>query len=184
LLLRGIIRASKFVDAKINLERAHAARQKGDYLTASTSLLGAVSSIATFLNACFATGTKLLTKRGWLPIEQLVVGDEVWNKPEHEPGHPGGWKQVEELFVRTGRIWHLHAGGQVIRTTGEHPFYVVGKGCGLRLRRPACGRPPNQPPLPTAGAGRLVEGRGSLVPRRAGVGALPPFGYSPSPVLG
>ncbi|MFQ3651138.1 MAG: HNH endonuclease [Gemmataceae bacterium] len=35
---------------------------------------------------------------------------------------------VEELFQRTGRIWHLHVGGQLIRTTGEHPFYVVGKG--------------------------------------------------------
>ena len=75
LLLRGIIRAAKVVDVKINLDRAHTAWQKGDYLTAGTSLLGAVSSTATFLNACFAAGTKLLTKRGWLPIEQLVVGD-------------------------------------------------------------------------------------------------------------
>jgi hypothetical protein len=78
--------------------------------------------------ACFAAGTKLLTKRGWVPIEQLQVGDEVWSKPEDEPGHPGGWKRVEELFQRTGRIWHLHVGGELIRTTGEHPFYVVGKG--------------------------------------------------------
>jgi hypothetical protein len=76
----------------------------------------------------FATGTKLHTNRGWLPIEELRVGDEVWSKPEGEPGHPGGWKLVEELFQRTGRIWHLHVGGQLIRTTGEHPFYVVGKG--------------------------------------------------------
>ncbi|MFQ3593258.1 MAG: polymorphic toxin-type HINT domain-containing protein [Gemmataceae bacterium] len=128
LLLRGIIRASKFVDAGINLERAHAAWQKGDYLTAGTSLLGAVSSTATFLNACFAAGTKLLTKRGWIAIEHLQVGDEVWSKPEGEPGHEGGWKAVEELFQRTGRIWHLHVGGELIRTTGEHPFFVVGKG--------------------------------------------------------
>ncbi|MFQ3593256.1 MAG: polymorphic toxin-type HINT domain-containing protein [Gemmataceae bacterium] len=116
------------MDVKINLERAHAAWQKGDYLIAGTSLLGAVSSAATFLNACFAAGTKLLTKRGWLPIEQLQVGDEVWSKPEGEPGHSGGWKAVEELFQRTGRIWHLHIGGEVIRTTGEHPFFVVGQG--------------------------------------------------------
>jgi len=52
----------------------------------------------------------------------------VWSKPEDEPDHPGGWKLVEELFVRTGRIWHLHVGGELIRTTGEHPFYVLGKG--------------------------------------------------------
>jgi len=35
---------------------------------------------------------------------------------------------VEEVFVRTGRIWHLHANRQVIRTTAEHPFWVKGKG--------------------------------------------------------
>lgn len=45
-----------------------------------------------------------------------------------EPGHAGDWKNVEELFVRTGRIWHLHVGGELIRTTGGHPFSVVGKG--------------------------------------------------------
>jgi hypothetical protein len=127
-LLRRTIQFAKVVDIKINLERAHAAWQQGDYLTAGTSLLGAVSSAATLRKACFAAGTKLLTKRGWLPIEQLQVGDEVWSKPEGEPGHPGDWKMVEELFQRTGRIWHLHAGGELIRTTGEHPFYVVGKG--------------------------------------------------------
>jgi hypothetical protein len=34
-------------------------------------------------------------------------------------------KVVVDVFARTGRIWHLHAGGQVIRTTAEHPFFVV-----------------------------------------------------------
>lgn len=35
---------------------------------------------------------------------------------------------VEEVFVRQGLVWHLHIGGQVIRTTAEHPFYAWGKG--------------------------------------------------------
>jgi hypothetical protein len=26
------------------------------------------------------------------------------------------------------RIWHLHIGGKVVRTTPEHPFFVNGKG--------------------------------------------------------
>ena len=30
--------------------------------------------------------------------------------------------------MRTGEIWHLHIGGEVIRTTAEHPFWVMGKG--------------------------------------------------------
>jgi hypothetical protein len=38
-------------------------------------------------------------------------------------------KLVEEVFVRAGRVWHLHLpGGVVIRTTGEHPFYMAGRG--------------------------------------------------------
>jgi hypothetical protein len=32
------------------------------------------------------------------------------------------------VFVRLGRVLHLHVGDRVIRTTGEHPFYVWGRG--------------------------------------------------------
>ena len=35
---------------------------------------------------------------------------------------------MEEVFVREGVVWHLHVGGQVIRTTAEHPFYESRKG--------------------------------------------------------
>jgi Pretoxin HINT domain len=35
---------------------------------------------------------------------------------------------VEARFERTGCILHLHAGGEVIRTTPEHPFYVEDQG--------------------------------------------------------
>ena len=41
---------------------------------------------------------------------------------------PAEWKRVEERFERTGRILHLHVGGEVIRTTPEHPFFVAGTG--------------------------------------------------------
>ena len=35
---------------------------------------------------------------------------------------------MEAIFVRVALIWSMRAGGQVIRTTDEHPFYVQGKG--------------------------------------------------------
>jgi hypothetical protein len=35
---------------------------------------------------------------------------------------------VEEVFVTGSLVWHLHIGGQVIRTTAEHPFYAHEKG--------------------------------------------------------
>jgi hypothetical protein len=37
-------------------------------------------------------------------------------------------KVVEEVFRRTSPIWHVHAAGQIIRTTGEHPFFAYNKG--------------------------------------------------------
>jgi hypothetical protein len=37
-------------------------------------------------------------------------------------------QRVEEVFVREGLIWELRLGGQVIRTTAEHPFYHETRG--------------------------------------------------------
>src|SRR5262249_37167662 len=47
---------------------------------------------------------------------------------EFDPDGPVEAKVVEEVFVRVGHLMHLHVGGQVIRTTLEHPFFVRGKG--------------------------------------------------------
>ena len=35
---------------------------------------------------------------------------------------------MEEVFERFAGVYHLHLGGQLIRTTAEHPFYAAGKG--------------------------------------------------------
>jgi hypothetical protein len=37
-------------------------------------------------------------------------------------------QRVEEVFVREGLIWELRIGGQVIRTTAEHPFFHETRG--------------------------------------------------------
>src|SRR5262249_55972263 len=34
---------------------------------------------------------------------------------------------VEEVFVRVGQVLHIHVRGRIIRTTSEHPFWVVNK---------------------------------------------------------
>jgi hypothetical protein len=77
---------------------------------------------------CFAVGTPLLTPDGSKPIEQFKVGDLVLSRDENTPEGPVEAKMVVEVLVRTGRILHVHVGGQVIRTTSEHPFWVQGKG--------------------------------------------------------
>jgi hypothetical protein len=80
------------------------------------------------LGACFGAGTPLLTPDGHKAIEKFAVGDAILSRSEYDPAGPLEVKRVEEVFVRTGRIMNLHAGGQVIRTTAEHPFWVQGLG--------------------------------------------------------
>ena len=100
----------------------------GDIAGGLLDVAQAGASAYRFMQSCFAAGTKLLTKRGWVAIEKLEVGDEVWSKPEEEPGAVGAWKRVEELFVRTAMLLRVQVGGQEILTTGEHPFFIRDKG--------------------------------------------------------
>jgi hypothetical protein len=50
------------------------------------------------------------------------------SRHDDDPKGPLQWKKVEELFKRFGDLLHLHIAGQLIKTTGEHPFYVYDKG--------------------------------------------------------
>ena len=80
------------------------------------------------LAACFCAGTLLRTPGGLQAIETLKVGDTVLSRDEHDPAGVNDYKVVEEVFERLGRVWHLTAGGRLIRTTGEHPFHEATKG--------------------------------------------------------
>ena len=75
-----------------------------------------------------AGDTPLLTPAGSRRIDELQVGDLVLARDEHDLGGLVAPRAVEEVFVRFGRIMHLHVGGQVIRTTAEHPFYAENRG--------------------------------------------------------
>src|SRR5207249_766311 len=78
--------------------------------------------------ACFAGDMEVLTRRGYVRWDALTEDDEVASCDEHNPFGAVEYKRVEEIFRTTGRIWHVHVKGQVIRTTPRHPFYVWGKG--------------------------------------------------------
>ena len=77
---------------------------------------------------CLAAGTPIRTPEGSKPIEEIRRGDLVVSRDENDPTGPMQAKSVEEVFARAGLVWHLHLGGQVVRTTAEHPFYAAGKG--------------------------------------------------------
>jgi Pretoxin HINT domain len=52
----------------------------------------------------------------------------VLSQSEHDAEGRVETKVVEEVYVRTGQVLHLHINGELIGTTGEHPFWVKGKG--------------------------------------------------------
>lgn len=82
-----------------------------------------------FLNAgCFAAGTKLWTPAGYRKVEEFKAGDLIYSRNEFDPAGPVEVKVIEEVFERFAGVYNLHVGGQVIGTSGEHPFYVEGKG--------------------------------------------------------
>ncbi|MBY0456779.1 MAG: HINT domain-containing protein, partial [Gemmataceae bacterium] len=79
-------------------------------------------------------GTPVLTPGGWTPIEELAEGAFVLSRDEHDPAAVSRRvlqtfaRRVLQRFVRVSPVLNLHAGGQIIGTTGEHPFWAEGKG--------------------------------------------------------
>ena len=61
-------------------------------------------------------------------MEDFRVGDRVLSRDEFDSTGAIEAKVVEEIFVHQALAWHLHVGGQTIRTTAEHPFWIEGKG--------------------------------------------------------
>lgn len=68
---------------------------------------------------CFPAGTLILTRRGQVPIEDVVVGDDVFT-------HERRWRPVTTTMRKMAETVMVkgigHAGG--IETTAEHPFYA------------------------------------------------------------
>ena len=123
--------------AQRSWEAVDAAR-RGDWEGALGKVQGALSSWGQFAQPCFASGTPVLTPDGWRAIEAVVRGDVVLTRDEHDPSGAVVARVVEEVFTRSARILVVRAGGQVVRTTQEHPFYVEGKGwtpAGMQIGR-------------------------------------------------
>ncbi len=87
----------------------------------------------TDVGACFVAGTLVHTDKGLVPIEKLRVGDMVLSQPEMKGELT--YTPVVNTFVHEDKIVYLieyygdddmTANGLV--ATGNHPFWVVGKG--------------------------------------------------------
>jgi hypothetical protein len=89
---------------------------------------GNLAPLQNYLVNCFAAGTPILGEHGSRPIEEYRAGDKVWARDENNPDSAPALKSIEECFVNELPIWHVHIGGQVVRTTDEHPFWVERRG--------------------------------------------------------
>ena len=61
---------------------------------------------------CFGAGTPVLTQRGSIAIEEVIVGDLVWT-------HKNRWRKVTDTMSRVAEAIQI---GPIV-TTEDHPFY-------------------------------------------------------------
>jgi RHS repeat-associated protein len=77
---------------------------------------------------CFVAGTEILTPDGLKNIEDIQVGDWVIADDPTTPGEIES-RQVTNTFIRhTDKLVDLYIDGEVISTTGEHPFWTPDQG--------------------------------------------------------
>ena len=71
-------------------------------------------------NGCFVPGTRVLTReRGYVPIEQVQVGEHTWT-------HLGRWRAIKEVLKSEATAVHdaRAAGGLPVAATANHWFHL------------------------------------------------------------
>ena len=75
---------------------------------------------------CFTSGTLVLTSKGYIPIDNILVGDSVYAYSDSL--NRIDLKVVKETFTRTfNEYFKIYFGNTVLNVTHEHPFYINGK---------------------------------------------------------
>ncbi len=96
-----------------------------DLLTAGADAF----ALAKFIrSSCFTAEMLLDAEGGKKRADAIVEGDRLWSRNESDHTGPVQLKVVEKVFKLLASIWNVHVAGQILRTTAEHPFYVLGRG--------------------------------------------------------
>jgi hypothetical protein len=98
--------------------------KEGDWLGGALQIAQSAADVYAMRGSCLTRETELLTRYGFKRIDTFVPGDKLLARSELDPFGPLEEKEVEAVLATYARILHVHVGGQVIRTTGEHPFFV------------------------------------------------------------
>lgn len=87
------------------------------------AIQGAVTS-----NYCFTAGTQIKTPNGYIPIQDIEVGDEVWSMNAFT-----GKSEVKTVTAtfenHSNELVTVTAGDCKVEATPSHPFYVNGRYC-------------------------------------------------------
>jgi hypothetical protein len=128
-VMKGVIKglsAAQGVGSTINAVEAAA---DGNPLMAGLHLIGAKAAFGKAGKSCFTAGTPVLMADGSTKlIEEIVAGDEVLTRDEHDANAPIVKRRVVQTFVRVSPMMELVVRGVRIGTTAEHPFWVIDKG--------------------------------------------------------
>lgn len=86
------------------------------------------------IGGCFIKGTRVQTKDGLKPIEDIKAGDYVLSSPEDGTGSPK-FKRVVNSFINENKTirriaYYTEKSGEtcVLVATGDHPFWIEGIG--------------------------------------------------------
>jgi len=100
---------------------------EGNIIEAVFACLGIAFALYTLGAPCFTGDTLVLTEDGQKRIDEIEVGDKVWAH-NVETGE-SELREVLEVFINQSfEILYLELTDEIIETTTNHPFYVVGKG--------------------------------------------------------
>jgi RHS repeat-associated protein len=77
--------------------------------------------------ACFTAGTKISKMDNKVAIEDIKIGDLVWGYDEYT-GEKALHRVVNIFHLSTKLLVILKIGNEIIETTADHPFWVIGKG--------------------------------------------------------
>ena len=99
-----------------------AALESGASGALSGAILGAITG-GLNSSSCFVAGTAILTSAGYVSIENIRAGDNVWAK-NPDTGETALKKVVQTFVNETNELVHVYVNSEEIVTTPEHPFYV------------------------------------------------------------
>lgn len=104
-----------------NVENTFRCLRQGYFIHATPTLFSA-GTIKSQMASCFVAGTPVLTNKGWIPIENVQIGQLTRS-------HQGIWQKIVQLHknpLNERKLYSLKIGlsSSSLVVTDNHPFYV------------------------------------------------------------